>query len=211
MVMMFFTTATTAVFFMMMVVMFVAATTTTATRVFMMVMMMLTTAATAGTFIMVMIVPTAATTTARTFVVMMVTATATTTATTAASVTLDANRFKRFFNFGHFKTNHAEHLGDIGKRKHGKTFRGFSHFNATVNQSADSFLHGAKVTLHVKHLFNGWTNHPELTSVVNKDVVNHQGALFFNGHSNRAFSRFKSITPGHTFFRRNHELLSAFK
>lgn len=200
MVMMLFSTATTtATFFMMMVVVMVIVATaaTAAARTFIMVMMVVTTATTAttGTFVFVMVVA----------------ATATTAATTATSMTLDTNRFKGFFHFGHFKTDHAEHLGDIRKRKHSKTFRRFSHFNTTVDQSTHSFLHGAKVTLDMKNLFNGRTNNPELAFVVNEDVINHQRTLFFNSNSNRAFSRFKSITPGHTFFRRDHELLGAFE
>lgn len=205
---------TTRRFFVVMVMMLFSTATTTATFFMMVVMVMVATAATARTFLMVMmmVVTTATTATTGTFVfVMVVATTAATAATTATGMTLDTNWFKGFFHFGHFKTDHAEHLGNIRKRKHSKTFWRFSHFNTTVDQSTYSFLHGAKVTLDMKNLFNGRTNNPELAFVVNEDVINHQRTLFFNSNSNRAFSCFKSITPGHTFFRRDHELLGAFE
>lgn len=189
-------------------VMMVITTAAAATARFLMMVMVVATTATAGTFVMVMI---ATTTTAGTFIVVMVAATAATTTPATASMSFDANRLERFFNFRHFKTDQTEHLGDIGKREHGKAFGGFSHFHAAIDERTDGFLHRAQIPRHMEHLFYGRTNHPELAGIVDEHVVDHKRALIFHRHRNGAFGRFKGIAPGHALFGRNHELLGTSK
>ena len=193
----------TASFIMVMMVI-----TTAATARFLMMVMVVATTTTAGTFIVVMV---ATTTTAGTFIVVMVAATAATTTPATASMSFNANRLERFFNFRHFKTDQTEHLGDIGKREHGKAFGGFSHFYAAIDERTDGFLHRAQIPRHMEHLFYGRTNHPELAGIVDEHVVDHKRALIFHRHRNGAFGRFKGIAPGHALFGRYHELLGTSK
>ena len=204
MVMMF---AAIALMFVMMVMM--VAATTAGAFLFVVVMMMLAATAAALIFIMMMVVA-AATAGTFLFIVMMVTAAAAT-ATAAAGMTLNTNRLKGFFNFRNFKTDHAEHLGDVRKRKHGKAFRSFGHFNAAIDESADSLLHRAQITGDVKHLFHSGTHNPELAGIVNKNVVDEKRTLFFNGDGDHAFRRFKGILPGHALGGRKNELLGTGK
>ena len=192
--------------FTVVVMMFTAATTTA----FFFVMVMMTTAAAAAFFIVVMMV-TAATAAALFFTMVMMAAAAATATTAAVRMAFNANRFERFFDFGHFKTDHAEHLGNIRKRKHGKAFRCFGHFDAAVDQRSCRFLHRAKVARHMKNLFNSRTNNPETALIVNEDVVDEKRARFFNGNGHGTFVRIKRFMPGHAFGSGQHELLGTIK
>ena len=216
--------ATTAGAFLFVVVVMMMLAATTAALIF---IMMMVAAATAGTFLfIVMMVVTAAAatafllimvmmaaTTARAFlIIMMMVMTATTAAATAAAgMALNTNRLKGFFNFRNLKTDHAEHLGDVRKRKHGKAFRSFGHFNAAIDESADSLLHRAQIAGDMKHFFHGGTHNPELAGIVNKNVVDEKRTLFFNGNGDHAFRRFKGILPGHALGGRKNELLGTGK
>ncbi len=203
MVVMLAATAGTFLFIVMMVVTAAAATA------FLLIMVMMA-AATAAAFILaMMMVVTAAT--ARAFLIIMMMVMTAAAATAAAGMAFNANRFKSFFNFRNFKTDHAEHLGDVRKRKHGKAFRSFGHFNAAIDESSDRLLHRAQVAGDVKHLFHGGTHNPELAGIVNKNVVDKKRTLFFNGNGNHAFRRFKGILPGHALGRRKNELLGTGK
>ena len=199
--------ATTAgAFLFVVVVMMLAATT--AALIF---IMMMVAAATAGTFLfIVMMVVTAAAATAFLLIMVMMAAT-TAAATAAAGMALNTNRLKGFFNFRNLKTDHAEHLGDVRKRKHGKAFRSFGHFNAAIDESADSLLHRAQIAGDMKHFFHGGTHNPELAGIVNKNVVDEKRTLFFNGNGDHAFRRFKGILPGHALGGRKNELLGTGK
>ena len=201
--------ATTAgAFLFVVVVMMMMLATAAAALIFIMMMA----AATAGTFLfIVMMVVTAATARAFLIIMMMVMTATTAAATAAAGMALNTNRLKSFFNFRNFKTDHAEHLGDVRKRKHGKAFRSFGHFNAAIDESADSLLHRAQVAGDMKHLFHGGTHNPELAGIVNENVVDEERTLFFNGDGDHAFRRFKGILPGHALGGRKNELLGTGK
>lgn len=199
-VMMLAATTAALIFIMMMVA---AATAGT----FLFIVMMVVTAAAATAFLLIMVMMAA--TTARAFlIIMMMVMTAT---TAAAGMALNTNRLKGFFNFRNLKTDHAEHLGDVRKRKHGKAFRSFGHFNAAIDESADSLLHRAQITGDMKHFFHGGTHNPELAGIVNKNVVDEKRTLFFNGNGDHAFRRFKGILPGHALGGRKNELLGTGK
>ena len=205
MVMMVAATSAGAFLFVVVVMMLAA---TTAALIF---IMMMVAAATAGTFLfIVMMVVTAAAATAFLLIMVMMAAT-TAAATAAAGMALNTNRLKGFFNFRNLKTDHAEHLGDVRKRKHGKAFRSFGHFNAAIDESADSLLHRAQITGDMKHFFHGGTHNPELAGIVNKNVVDEKRTLFFNGNGDHAFRRFKGILPGHALGGRKNELLGTGK
>lgn len=205
MVMMVAATSAGAFLFVVVVMMLAA---TTAALIF---IMMMVAAATAGTFLfIVMMVVTAAAATAFLLIMVMMAAT-TAAATAAAGKALNTNRLKGFFNFRNLKTDHAEHLGDVRKRKHGKAFRSFGHFNAAIDESADSLLHRAQITGDMKHFFHGGTHNPELAGIVNKNVVDEKRTLFFNGNGDHSFRRFKGILPGHALGGRKNELLGTGK
>ena len=220
-VVMMFTAATTTAFFFVMVMMPAAAaaaffivmmmvvTAATAAAFFFVMVMMTTTAA--ATFLFVVMMVTAATAAALFFTMVMMAAAAATAATAAVRMAFNANRFERFFDFGHFKTDHAEHLGNIRKRKHGKAFRCFGHFDAAVDQRGCRFLHRAKVARHMKNLFNSRTNNPETPLIVNEDVVDEKRARFFNGNGHGTFVRIKRFMPGHAFGSGQHELLGTIE
>ncbi len=203
-VMMFTATTTTAFFIVMMVV------TTAAAAAFFFVMVMVVTAAAAATFFFVMVMMVTAATAAALFFTMVMMAAATAT-TAAVRMAFNANRFESFFDFGHFKTDHAEHLGNVRKRKHGKAFRCFGHFDAAVDQRSCGFLHRAKIAGHMKNLFNSRTNNPETTLIVNEDVVDEKRTRFFNGNGYGTFVRIKRFMPGHAFGSGQHELPGTIK
>lgn len=198
-VMMMVVLAATALIFMV-VMMFATAATTR----FLVVMVM--TAATAAAFLFGMMVVMAATAAAALFLVVVVPAAAT---AAAACMTLDADGFEDLFDLGDLETDHAEHLGDVRERPNGEALGSFGHFDAAVDEGADGLLHRAQVARHVKNLFNGGTHDPELTCVVNENVVDEERALFLNGDGDHAFGRFKGVLPGHALGGRENELLGA--
>ena len=197
--------AAAAVLVLVIVVVFTAAAFT-----FLVVMVMFAAAAAAAFFVIVMMVMTTAAAAAFFIIVMMVVAAATA-AAAAVGMAFNANRFKGFFNFGHFKTDHAEHLGDVGKRKNGKAFGGFGHFHAAVDERGSGFLHRAEIAGDVKHLFNGGTNHPELALIVNENVVNEKRTLFGDVRGNSEGIGIKSIAPAHTLSRRENERMGTIE
>lgn len=212
--------AAAAFFFVMMVVMVTAATaaafllvmmmvmmTTAAATAFLFVMMMVMVAAAAAAaffLVMMMVVMTAAAAPAFLIVMMVVMAAAAATAA-AVSMTFNADRFERFLRLGHFKTDHAEHLGDVGKRKNGKAFRRFGHFDAAVDERGGGLLHRAEVARHVKHLFHGGTNHPEMALIVDEDVVDEKRTLFLDSHRHGTRIGFKGVAPAHALGGRQNE------
>ena len=196
--------AAAAFFFVMMVVMVTAATAAAFLLVMMMVMMT-TAAATAFLFIMMMVMVAAAAAPAFFLVMMMVVMAAAAATAAAVSMTFNADRFERLLRLGHFKTDHAEHLGDVGKRKNGKAFRRFGHFDAAVDERGGGLLHRAEVARHVKHLFHGGTNHPEMALIVDEDVVDEKRTLFLDSHRHGTRIGFKGVAPAHALGGRQNE------
>ena len=177
-----------------------------ATFFFTMMVVMVTAAPATAFFLVMMMMVMVAAAPATAFVIMMVVVmTAATAAAAAVSMTFNADRFERFLRFGHFETDHAEHLGDIGKRKNGKAFRRFGHFDAAVDERGSGFLHRAEVARHMKHLFHGGTNHPEMTLIVDEDVVDEKRTLFFDSHRHGARIGFKGVAPAHSLGGRQNE------
>ena len=205
-VVMVMTAATAAAFlFGMMVVM-----AATAAAAFLFGMMVVMAATAAAALFLVVVVPAAATAAFLFAVMVMMTAAAATAATAAtACMTLDADGFEGLFDLGDLETDHAEHLGDVRERPNGEALGSFGHFDAAVDEGADGLLHRAQVARHVKNLFNGGTHDPELTCVVNENVVDEERALFLNGDGDHAFGRFKGVLPGHALGGRENELLGA--
>lgn len=204
--------ATAGIFFMMM------ATAAATAGIFLM-MVMATAAATAGVFFMMVMTATAAAfimvmvaATTAAFIVVMVTATtAATAAATAAAHLFEADTHERFVDFGHFKTDHAEHLGDVGHGQHGKTFGSFGNRNATGNERLSGFLQSAHITADVQNTFNSRTHNPEIAFVVHKHIVHFKRTAFFNGNVHGAFCRFKNITPLSTLLGCQHDIVSTIK
>ena len=186
------------------VVMAVAAAAAAAFFFVMRVVMVTAAAATAFLFVMMMVVMTAAAAPAFLIVMMVVMAAAAATAA-AVSMTFNADRFERLLRLGHFKTDHAEHLGDVGKRKNGKAFRRFGHFDAAVDERGGGLLHRAEVARHVKHLFHGGTNHPEMALIVDEDVVDEKRTLFLDSHRHGTRIGFKGVAPAHALGGRQNE------
>ena len=196
-----FMTVSAALAFAVMMVMFASA----AALAFL-VVMAVTAAAAAAFFLVMMMVMVAAAAAPAFFLVMMMVVMAAAAATAAAvSMTFNADRFERLLRLGHFKTDHAEHLGDVGKRKNGKAFRRFGHFDAAVDERGSGFLHRAEVARHMKHLFHGGTNHPEMTLIVDEDVVDEKRTLFFDSHRHGARIGFKGVAPAHSLGGRQNE------
>ena len=176
------------------------------------VMVVFVTAATAAALFLTVVVMMAVTTAAALAftVVMMVVAAAA--ATAAARVGLaEDDRVEGFFGFGHFKADHAEHLGDVRERKNHEAVFGGRHAHAAVDEGAGGFAQKVDVARHAQHRFDGGTHRPEFTLLVDEALAHFEGTALFDRDRHGPFGRFDRFGPDFTLGARHHEIVGALE
>lgn len=201
--------AAAAAFAFTVMVVFVTAATAAALFLTVVVMMAVTTA-TALAFTVVMMVVAAAAAFAFAVMVMMVVPAAA--ATAAARVGLaEDDRVEGFFGFGHFKADHAEHLGDVRERKNHEAVFGGRHAHAAVDEGAGGFAQKVDVARHAQHRFDGGTHRPEFTLLVDEALAHFEGTALFDRDRHGPFGRFDRFGPDFTLGARHHEIVGALE
>lgn len=192
-------------------VMVVAVAAATAAALFLtVVVMMAVTTAAALAFTVVMMVVAAAAAFAFAVMVMMVVPAAA--ATAAARVGLaEDDRVEGFFGFGHFKADHAEHLGDVRERKNHEAVFGGRHAHAAVDEGAGGFAQKVDVARHAQHRFDGGTHRPEFTLLVDEALAHFEGTALFDRDRHGPFGRFDRFGPDFTLGARHHEIVGALE
>lgn len=192
-------------------VMVVAVTAATAAALFLtVVVMMAVTTAAALAFTVVMMVVAAAAAFAFAVMVMMVVPAAA--ATAAARVGLaEDDRVEGIFGFGHFKADHAEHLGDVRERKNHEAVFGGRHAHAAVDEGAGGFAQKVDVARHAQHRFDGGTHRPEFTLLVDEALAHFEGTALFDRDRHGPFGRFDRFGPDFTLGARHHEIVGALE
>ena len=200
--------AVAALVFTVMVVA-VAAATAAALFLTVVVMMAVTTAAALAFTVMMMVVAAAAAFAFAVMVMMVVPAAA---ATAAARVGLaEDDRVEGFFGFGHFKADHAEHLGDVRERKNHEAVFGGRHAHAAVDEGAGGFAQKVDVARHAQHRFDGGTHRPEFTLLVDEALAHFEGTALFDRDRHGPFGRFDRFGPDFTLGARHHEIVGALE
>ena len=200
--------AATAFAFTVMVV-FVTAATAAALFLTVVVMMAVTTAAALAFTVVMMVVAAAAAFAFAVMVMMVVPAAA---ATAAARVGLaEDDRVEGFFGFGHFKADHAEHLGDVRERKNHEAVFGGRHAHAAVDEGAGGFAQKVYVARHAQHRFDGGTHRPEFTLLVDEALAHFEGTALFDRDRHGPFGRFDRFGPDFTLGARHHEIVGALE
>ena len=198
--------AAAAAFAFTVMVVFVTAATAAALFLTVVVMMAVTTAAALAFTVVMMVVAAAA---AFAFAVMVVPAAA---ATAAARVGLaEDDRVEGFFGFGHFKADHAEHLGDVRERKNHEAVFGGRHAHAAVDEGAGGFAQKVDVARHAQHRFDGGTHRPEFTLLVDEALAHFEGTALFDRDRHGPFGRFDRFGPDFTLGARHHEIVGALE
>lgn len=202
--------AAAAAFAFTVMVVFVTAATAAALFLTVVVMMAVTTAAAlAFTVVMMMVVAAAAAFAFAVMVMMVVPAAA---ATAAARVGLaEDDRVEGFFGFGHFKADHAEHLGDVRERKNHEAVFGGRHAHAAVDEGAGGFAQKVDVARHAQHRFDGGTHRPEFTLLVDEALAHFEGTALFDRDRHGPFGRFDRFGPDFTLGARHHEIVGALE
>ena len=203
----FVTAATAAALFLTVVVMM--AVTTAAALAFTVVMMVVAAAAALAFTVVMMVVAAAAAFAFAVMVMMVVPAAA---ATAAARVGLaEDDRVEGFFGFGHFKADHAEHLGDVRERKNHEAVFGGRHAHAAVDEGAGGFAQKVDVARHAQHRFDGGTHRPEFTLLVDEALAHFEGTALFDRDRHGPFGRFDRFGPDFTLGARHHEIVGALE
>ena len=202
--------AAAAAFAFTVMVVFVTAATAAALFLTVVVMMAVTTAAALAFTVMMMMVVAAAAAFAFAVMVMMVVPAAA--ATAAARVGLaEDDRVEGFFGFGHFKADHAEHLGDVRERKNHEAVFGGRHAHAAVDEGAGGFAQKVDVARHAQHRFDGGTHRPEFTLLVDEALAHFEGTALFDRDRHGPFGRFDRFGPDFTLGARHHEIVGALE
>ncbi len=201
--------AAAAAFAFTVMVVFVTAATAAALFLTVVVMMAVTTAAALAFTVMMMVVAAAAAFAFAVMVMMVVPAAA---ATAAARVGLaEDDRVEGFFGFGHFKADHAEHLGDVRERKNHEAVFGGRHAHAAVDEGAGGFAQKVYVARHAQHRFDGGTHRPEFTLLVDEALAHFEGTALFDRDRHGPFGRFDRFGPDFTLGARHHEIVGALE
>ena len=201
--------AAAAAFAFTVMVVFVTAATAAALYLTVVVMMAVTTAAALAFTVVMMVVAAAAAFAFAVMVMMVVPAAA---ATAAARVGLaEDDRVEGFFGFGHFKADHAEHLGDVRERKNHEAVFGGRHAHAAVDEGAGGFAQKVDVARHAQHRFDGGTHRPEFTLLVDEALAHFEGTALFDRDRHGPFGRFDRFGPDFTLGARHHEIVGALE
>ena len=178
--------------FLVIVLMIVTATA------FAIVMMMVVTAAAFFAVLVIMIVAAAA---AVMMMVMMA----------AAAALHKLNRIKLGVDLRGRKTDHAEHLREVGQRQDGEAIRRLRNTNAAVDERSDGFAHHINVARHVKHLFDAGPHNPESAGLVNEHVAHFERTHFSDGNRHFACFGLQRLGAFGAFGRGQNEVVRLFK
>ena len=199
-------------------VMMVVAAAAAPAFAFFMVMFVAVTAAAAFTFFVVMLVVVPAAAFAFAVVVMVVAAAAgffgfVVAAAAAAVSRTELDRIERRLGFFNLKAHHLEHLGEVRKRQNSEALVDLGEAHAAVDEGARGFAEHVHVARDVEHLFNGRTDGPEGTLVVDEDVVHFDRTELIggNGHFHVAFGRVDDLRELGAFGRRKGQRMGLFE
>ena len=165
---------------------------------FAIVMMMVVTAAAFFAVLVIMIVAAAA---AVMMMVMMA----------AAAALHKLNRIKLGVDLRGRKTDHAEHLREVGQRQDGEAIRRLRNTNAAVDERSDGFAHHINVARHVKHLFDAGPHNPESAGLVNEHVAYFERTHFSDGNRHFACFGLQRLGAFGAFGRGQNEVVRLFK
>ena len=165
---------------------------------FAIVMMMVVTAAAFFAVLVIMIVAAAA---AVMMMVMMA----------AAAALHKLNRIKLGVDLRGRKTDHAEHLREVGQRQDGEAIRRLRNTNAAVDERSDGFAHHINVARHVKHLFDAGPHNPESAGLVNEHVAHFERTHFSDGNRHFACFGLQRLGAFGAFGRGQNEVVRLFK
>ena len=196
---------TAAARFAVLVIMVVAA----ATAFFVLVIMIVTAAAfaivmmvmTATAFFAVLVIMIVAAAAAVMMMVMMA----------AAAALHKLNRIKLGVDLRGRKTDHAEHLREVGQRQDGEAIRRLRNTNAAVDERSDGFAHHINVARHVKHLFDARPHNPESAGLVNEHVAYFERTHFSDGNRHFACFGLQRLGAFGAFGRGQNEVVRLFK
>ncbi len=196
---------TAAARFAVLVIMVVAA----AAAFFVIVLMIVTAAAfaivmmvmTAAAFFAVLVIMVVAAAAAVMMMVMMA----------AAAALHKLNRIKLGVDLRGRKTDHAEHLREVGQRQDGEAIRRLRNTNAAVDERSDGFAHHINVARHVKHLFDAGPHNPESAGLVNEHVAYFERTHFSDGNRHFACFGLQRLGAFGAFGRGQNEVVRLFK
>ena len=196
---------TAAACFAVLVIMVVAA----AAAFFVIVLMIVTAAAfaivmmvmTAAAFFAVLVIMIVAAAAAVMMMVMMA----------AAAALHKLNRIKLGVDLRGRKTDHAEHLREVGQRQDGEAIRRLRNTNAAVDERSDGFAHHINVARHVKHLFDAGPHNPESAGLVNEHVAYFERTHFSDGNRHFACFGLQRLGAFGAFGRGQNEVVRLFK
>ena len=196
---------TAAATFAVLVIMVVAA----AAAFFVIVLMIVTAAAfaivmmvmTAAAFFAVLVIMIVAAAAAVMMMVMMA----------AAAALHKLNRIKLGVDLRGRKTDHAEHLREVGQRQDGEAIRRLRNTNAAVDERSDGFAHHINVARHVKHLFDAGPHNPESAGLVNEHVAYFERTHFSDGNRHFACFGLQRLGAFGAFGRGQNEVVRLFK
>ena len=195
---------TAAARFAVLVIMVVAA----AAAFFVIVLMIVTAAA----FAIVMMVMTAAAFFAVLVIMIVAAAAAVMMVMMAAAAALHKlNRIKLGVDLRGRKTDHAEHLREVGQRQDGEAIRRLRNTNAAVDERSDGFAHHINVARHVKHLFDAGPHNPESAGLVNEHVAYFERTHFSDGNRHFACFGLQRLGAFGAFGRGQNEGVRLFK
>ena len=195
---------TAAARFAVLVIMVVAA----AAAFFVIVLMIVTAAA----FAIVMMVMTAAAFFAVLVIMIVAAAAAVMMVMMAAAAALHKlNRIKLGVDLRGRKTDHAEHLREVGQRQDGEAIRRLRNTNAAVDERSDGFAHHINVARHVKHLFDAGPHNPESAGLVNEHVAYFERTHFSDGNRHFACFGLQRLGAFGAFGRGQNEVVRLFK
>ena len=129
----------------------------------------------------------------------------------AAAALHKLNRIKLGVDLRGRKTDHAEHLREVGQRQDGEAIRRLRNTNAAVDERSDGFAHHINVARHVKHLFDAGPHNPESAGLVNEHVAYFERTHFSDGNRHFACFGLQRLGAFGAFGRGQNEVVRFFK
>ena len=129
----------------------------------------------------------------------------------AAAALHKLNRIKLGVDLRGRKTDHAEHLREVGQRQDGEAIRRLRNTNAAVDERSDGFAHHINVARHVKHLFDAGPHNPESAGLVNEHVAYFERTHFSDGNRHFACFGLQRLGAFGAFGRGQNEVVRLFK
>ena len=129
----------------------------------------------------------------------------------AAAALHKLNRIKLGVDLRGRKTDHAEHLREVGQRQDGEAIRRLRNTNAAVDERSDGFAYHINVARHVKHLFDAGPHNPESAGLVNEHVAYFERTHFSDGNRHFACFGLQRLGAFGAFGRGQNEVVRLFK